>query len=268
MQSPSDSLKHIAIIMDGNGRWAGLRGHRRVFGHIRGAGKAKEAVQTCSEMGVPFLSLFAFSTENTSRPSEEVGFLIKLFEKILMEQSSLLRELNIRLNFLGDMTFFPQSARNKLSALVARSQGNTGLNLILALNYGGRQEIVQGMRQLAEEAQKGKIQPEEINETFADRLFPSSAFPPPDLIIRTGGEMRLSNFYLWSAAYSELYFTPTLWPDFSKEHFIQIIQKFFTKERKFGTVLSQRGIQGASVKNESGSAPARPSAEPPARERQ
>ena len=261
-QTSSDSLKHIAIIMDGNGRWAGRRGHRRVFGHIRGAGKAKEAVRVCSEMGVPFLSLFAFSTENAGRPPAEVDFLIKLFEKILMEQSSLLQELNIRLNFLGDMTFFPESARNRLSALVARSKENTGLNLILALNYGGRQEIVQGMKRLAEEARDGKIRPGEINETFAGRLFPSSAFPPPDLIIRTGGEMRLSNFYLWSAAYSELYFTPTLWPDFSREHFIQIIQKFFTKERKFGTVASQRGIQGAPVKSDGSAPPGRSSVKP------
>ena len=238
MQSSSsiNSLKHIAIIMDGNGRWARQRSHRRVFGHIRGAKRAREAIQTCSEMGVPFLSLFAFSTENACRPSEEVKSLMKLFEKILSEQSSFLKKLNARLHLLGDVSFFSKKVRDCLSKLVSQSRENTGLNLILALNYGGRQEIVQSMKKLVEEIQNKKIDPKDVDEAFTNQLFPSSIFPPPDLIIRTGGETRLSNFYLWSAAYSEIHFTKTLWPDFNKEHLSQIIQEFFTKERKFGSV--------------------------------
>ena len=234
--SPANSLKHIAIIMDGNGRWACRRGHRRVFGHIRGARRAREAVQTCSELGVPFLSLFVFSTENTCRPPAEVKFLMRLFEKILAEQSSLLETLNARLHLLGDMTFFSKNVRDCLSTLVSQSQGNTGLNLILALNYGGRQEIVQSMKKLVEKARKKQIAPKDVDEDFTNRLFPSSVFPPPDLIIRTGGETRLSNCYLWSAAYSEIHFTKTLWPDFNKKHLTGIVQKFFTKERKFGSI--------------------------------
>lgn len=236
MQSSPGSLKHIAIIMDGNGRWARRRGHRRVFGHIRGARRAREAVQTCSEKKIPFLSLFAFSTENALRPKEEVKFLVKLFEKILLEQKSFLKTLNVRLHLLGDISFFPKSVRDCLSALVSQSKKNKGLNLILALNYGGRQEIVQGMQKMAEEVQKRKIDPKDIDETFTARLFSSSVFPPPDLIIRTGGETRLSNFYLWSAAYSEIHFTKILWPDFNRVHLNKVIQKFFTKERKFGSV--------------------------------
>ena len=206
--------------------------------HIRGARRAREAVQTCSELGVPFLSLFAFSTENACRPMAEVKFLMKLFEKILAEQSSLLETLNARLHLLGDLTFFSKKVRDCLSALVSQSQGNMGLNLILALNYGGRQEIVQSMKKLAEEAQNKQIDPKDVDETFINRLFPSSAFPPPDLIIRTGGETRLSNFYLWSAAYSEIRFIRTLWPDFNKRHLMGIVQEFFTKERKFGSIAS------------------------------
>ena len=237
MQSSSNnSLKHIAIIMDGNGRWACQRGHRRIFGYIRGARRAKEVVKTCSEMGIPFLSLFAFSTENACRPKEEVQFVIKVFEKILVEQGSLLKALNARLHLLGDISFFSKKVRDSLSKLVSQTQGNTGLNLILALNYGGRQEIVHGMKQLMEEVKEGKINPKDIDETFIHPLFPSSVFPPPDLIIRSGGETRLSNFYLWSAAYSEIHFTKTLWPDFSKDHFTQIVQEFFSKERKFGSI--------------------------------
>ena len=241
MQSSLNSLKHIAVIMDGNGRWARRRGHRRVFGHIRGARRAREAIQTCSEMGIPFLSLFAFSTENALRPKEEVRFLVKLFKKILLEQKSLLETLNVRLHLLGDISFFPESVRDCLLTFVSQSKKNTGLNLILALNYGGRQEIVRGMKKMAEEAQKRKIDPKDIDEIFTARLFPSSAFPPPDLIIRTGGETRLSNFYLWSAAYSEIHFTNTLWPDFNRIHLNKIIQKFFTKERKFGSVAKHSG---------------------------
>ncbi|MCY4512876.1 MAG: polyprenyl diphosphate synthase [Bdellovibrionales bacterium] len=244
MQSSSNnSLKHIAIIMDGNGRWACHRGHRRIFGHIRGARRAKEIVQICSEMEIPFLSLFAFSTENACRPKEEVKFLIKLFEKILVEQGSFLKALNARLHLLGDITFFSEKVRDCLSTLVSQSRGNTGLNLILALNYGGRQEIVQGMKKVMEEVQNGKISPKTIDENFIHQLFPSSVFPPPDLIIRTGGETRLSNFYLWSAAYSEIHFTKTLWPDFSKAHFTQAVQEFFTKERKFGSITKHSRIK-------------------------
>ena len=242
-KSMKTSLKHIAIIMDGNGRWAGRRGHRRVFGHIRGARRAREAVQTCSELGVPFLSLFAFSTENACRPGAEVKFLMKLFEKILAEQSSLLETLKARLHLLGDLTFFSEKVRSCLSTLVSQSQGNTGLNLILALNYGGRQEIIQSMKKLAEEARTKQIDPQDVDEVFANRLFPSSAFPPPDLIIRTGGETRLSNFYLWSAAYSEIHFTKTLWPDFNKKHLTGIVQKFFTKERKFGSIADTPALK-------------------------
>lgn len=237
MPSSSDnSLKHIAIIMDGNGRWACRRGHRRIFGYIRGAGKAREVVKACSEMGVPFLSLFAFSTENAHRPKEEVQFLIKLFEKILVEQGSFLKTLNARLHLLGDVTFFSEKVRERLSTLVSQTRGNTGLNVILALNYGGRQEIVQGVKQLVKKVQEEKISLKDIDENLMHPLFPSSVFPSPDLIIRTGGETRLSNFYLWSAAYSEIHFTKTLWPDFNKNHFTQIVQEFFTKERKFGSI--------------------------------
>ena len=223
--------------MDGNGRWAEGRGHQRFFGHIRGARRAREMVQVCSEMKIPFLSLFAFSTENTLRPREEVQALMKLFRKILLEQGSVLKKLNVRLHLLGDITFFPTEIRNCLKTLVLESRQNTGLNLILALNYGGRQEIVRGMQELAKRTQKNPVSPEDIDENFTAKLLPSSEFPPPDLIIRTGGETRLSNFYLWSAAYSELCFSDILWPDFNQNHFTKIIQKFFKTDRKFGSAV-------------------------------
>ena len=223
--------------MDGNGRWAESRRHGRFFGHARGAKRARWLVELCSQLKLPYLSLFALSTENfLSRPQTEIFALQKLLERVLLKHSDFLMEKEIRLNFLGDLSVFPSSLKNLCESLRQKTKNNPGLNLILALNYGGRWEIVKAFKNWIEKIKENSQTVKKLNEEKLAPFFPSSQFPDPDLIIRTGGELRLSNFYLWSASYSELYFTKTLWPDFGKTDLDKAFKHFKKIRRRYGKI--------------------------------
>lgn len=227
-------LDHLAVIMDGNGRWAEQRGHRRIFGHVQGAKTARRVIKICARQGLRFLSLFALSSENVFRPQAEVAGLQKLLEKVFVKHSSFLMEEQIQLRIIGDVSVFPLALKKLINNLIEKTRQNKGLCLIVALNYGGRQEIIQAVKKVAQAAQKNQLQTKDIDEKRVSSYFESSAFPPPDLIIRTGGKVRLSNFYLWSSAYSELYFTKTLWPDFGTADLSKAFQSFAKTKRQFG----------------------------------
>ena len=227
-------LKHLAFIMDGNGRWAKKQNRKREFGHIQGAKQARALIKYCSELHIPFLSLFALSTENLLRPPKEVKALLNLLEKIFIKHASLLLKQQIKLHILGDLSAFPSSLQNLCHQLCEKTKQHKGLNLIVALNYGGRQEILKGIQKIAKKIEEKKIKAKDINEETLSSFLSSSLFPPPDLIIRTGGESRLSNFYLWSSAYSEIYFTKILWPDFDRSCLETALKKFQKTNRRFG----------------------------------
>ncbi len=231
-----DSLKHLAIIMDGNGRWASQRNHRRLFGHVKGAKTAQSIIFKCLDLKIPYLSLFTLSTENTLRPESEIRDLTHLFEKIIFKHTKQFIEKDIQLHILGDISIFPSKLQTDLKAIQKKTKSNKGLNLIVALNYGGRQEIVNGAKKLVQKIQSGDLKINELTESQFGELLSSSQFPTPDLIIRTGGNLRLSNFYLWSSAYSEFYFTETLWPDFDEKCLDLALQKYSVTERKFGVL--------------------------------
>lgn len=231
-------LEHLAVIMDGNGRWAEKKDRSRQFGHIQGAKQTRSLIQYCSELKIPFLSLFALSTENLLRPQKEVMALLKLLEKVLIKHSSLLMRKQIKLHILGDISVFPVNLQRLCQKLCEQTKHHKGLNLIIALNYGGRQEILKGIQKIIREIEQKKFQAKNLNENTLSAFFSSSPFPPPDLIIRTGGESRLSNFYLWSSAYSEIYFTKTLWPDFDKMCLEKALRKFQKTKRRFGKICN------------------------------
>ena len=223
--------------MDGNGRWAKSKNHRRFFGHVKGAKQAQKIVDICSQLKLPYLSLFALSTENfLSRPKAEISALQKLLERVLFKHFDFLMKRQIKLNFIGDLSVFSSSLKNLCENLSEKTKNNQALNLILALNYGGRQEVVQAFKNLRERIKENSVLAQSLDEKSIAPFFPSSGFPAPDLIIRTGGEQRLSNFYLWSASYSELYFTKTLWPDFGKEDLNKALEYFKNTRRNYGKV--------------------------------
>ena len=222
--------------MDGNGRWAKSKRHSRFFGHVKGAKKAQWLVEVCSQLKLPCLTLFALSTENLSRPHAEIKALQKLLEKVFLKHSDFLIKKQIKLNFLGDLSVFPSRLKNLCQNLCDKTKNNQGLNLILALNYGGKQEILQAFQKMAEKIKENSRAFESLSEESIKPFFSSSRFPDPDLIIRTGGEVRLSNFYLWSASYSELYFTKTLWPDFGQKDLSLALKHFENARRKYGKI--------------------------------
>jgi undecaprenyl diphosphate synthase len=226
--------KSIGIIMDGNGRWANQRHRPRIFGHIKGARVAKKIISACAESGVHALTLFAFSTENWLRPKQEVDFLFKLLHKNLLRERSNLVKQNIRLKVIGDLAGLPEQIVPTILKCEADTRENTGMLLTFAINYGSKWEITQAARRLAMLATQGKIKPELIDEEeFANQLT-TKGIPDPDLIIRTSGEQRLSNFLLWQAAYSEFCFTKTLWPDFNENELRQILSEYAGRQRRFG----------------------------------
>ena len=222
------------MIMDGNGRWAEKHNHERIFGHIRGAKTTRLIIQYCSQLKIPFVSLFVLSTENLSRPQTEVTGLKNLLEKVFLKHSDLLMKEQIKLNILGDLSIFSKNLQNLCKTLCEKTKDHQGLNLIVALNYGGRQEILKAVQKISKKIKQGEIQEKNLTEKSLSSFFSSSCFPSPDLIIRTGGQVRLSNFYLWSAAYSEFYFTETLWPDFNKACLNKALQNFHKSQRRFG----------------------------------
>lgn len=229
---------HVAIIMDGNGRWAKRRLMNRVRGHEKGGETVRRIVRTCREIGIPFLTLYAFSTENWARPKAEVMALMQLFKRFLQKERATMLENDIRLSAIGQIERLPLEVRTELEAVMAATASKSSLQLNLALSYGGRQELVEMTRRVAAQAVAGTLTPEAIDaDTVAANLY-TAGQPDPDLMIRTSGEMRLSNYLLWQLAYAELFVTDTLWPDFSREEFLNILVAFQRRDRRFGKVTS------------------------------
>ncbi len=228
--------KHIAIIMDGNGRWAKKRFFNRIKGHEKGAETVKTVVRICQEIGITYLTLFAFSTENWLRPKNEVMALMSLLKKFLVAEQENLMDKNIRLKAIGELEKLPEDVHETLMETITRTQNNGGLQVNLALSYGGRDEILQMVRKIAEKVHSGVMTPESISmEVVSNHLY-TQGIPDPDLLIRTSGEIRISNFLLWQIAYSEIFITETLWPDFGEDEFLAIIKNFQGRERRFGRV--------------------------------
>jgi undecaprenyl diphosphate synthase len=226
--------------MDGNGRWAKERHRPRIFGHIKGARVAKKIITHSVQMGLKHLTLYAFSTENWGRPEAEVSFLMRLLKRYLGRERAILLKQNIRFNVIGQFKDLPATVVEEIEKTIEQTQSNTGMQLTFALNYGGRQELVLLMASLAREVQKGLLTAEEITEDLVNERLISQSVPDPDLIIRTSGELRLSNFLTWQSAYSELYFTPVLWPDFSEADYAIALDSFRKRERRFGKTSEQQ----------------------------
>ncbi len=231
MQIPA----HIGIIMDGNGRWAKKRGLPRVMGHKKGTEATRAAVEKCGELGVEYLTLYVFSAENWHRPENETKFLMNLLIEMLRKEMNNLNKNNVQIHTIGDTQILPESARQELEEAIKKTASNTGLKLVLAISYGGRNEIIQAAKSFFNKLTPGDGSGiNSLNEEEFRKHFYMPELPDPELIIRTGGEKRLSNFLLWQAAYSELYFSETLWPDFGKKELTQAISDYNTRERRFG----------------------------------
>ena len=235
---------HIAIIMDGNGRWARERTLPRIAGHREGINSVREITQLCGEIGVKHLTLYTFSTENWQRPKAEVSALMTLLLKTINKEVKELHKNNVKFTVIGDLEMLPGSTRKGLQDGIDLTQNNEGLNLCLALNYGSRQEMIDAIQSLASKVQSGEMEPEEINEAiFSDALY-TKGIPDPDLLIRTSGECRLSNFLLWQSAYTEIFITDTYWPEFREEQLMDAITVYQLRERRFGKVSEQ--VQSSS----------------------
>lgn len=232
----SNSLKHIAIIMDGNGRWANKRAMSRLKGHEHGANAVREAIKGCRELGIPFLTLYAFSTENWKRPKEEVNHLMGLFRYFFKKEINELKSAGVKMNFIGNISKLPNDIQDLIEVAKSETAQNSDLVLTVALNYGGQEEIVQTARKLAQRVKDGELSPDEISEADFSSSIETAGIPDPDFILRTSGEKRLSNFLLWQCAYSELIFQDVLWPDFKKEHMELAIDEYYTRCRRFGAV--------------------------------
>ncbi|HEX3817787.1 MAG TPA: isoprenyl transferase [Chthoniobacterales bacterium] len=228
--------RHVAIIMDGNGRWAKERGLPRIKGHEQGAQAVRACVEGCGDLRIEFLTLYAFSAENWQRPKAEVAALMQLLERFLKEKTPELREKNVRLQAIGRLTDLPASCQKQLHKSIEETAANDGLTLILALSYGGRLEIIDGIKSLLHAVELGHIDRAMIDvEMFSKHLY-TRYYPDPDLLIRTSGEMRISNFLLWQLSYTEMYVTPKLWPDFTKEDLFDAVKEFGLRQRRYGGV--------------------------------
>jgi undecaprenyl diphosphate synthase len=236
---------HIAVIMDGNGRWAQRKGNSRIFGHKNGVVAVRETIEAAVELGIQYLTLYAFSTENWNRPVDEVNALMSLLVRTIEKEIGALTENNVRLHIIGDISSLPKQVQKQIAKAVEKTCNNSGLNLVLALSYSGRWEILNAIRKLAKDVKNNSIQPEELDCDSFTQYLTTSELPDPELLIRTSGEYRISNFLLWQIAYAELYFTNTLWPDFRKEHFYDAIVDFQKRERRFGKISEQ--IRSESV---------------------
>ncbi len=231
--------RHIAIIMDGNGRWAKKRNLPRVAGHKRGVESVRTAVETCIGLGVEVLTLYSFSTENWKRPQDEVSALMRLIVKSLQNETNEMHSNNIRLTTIGDTKSLPQIVQDELKQAEEKTAANTKMILNLALSYSGRWELVEAIKNISTQAVSGNIKPEEINEELISKYLTTSGMPDPDLLIRTSGELRISNFLLWQIAYSEIYSTEVLWPDFRCKNFLEAVKSYQKRERRFGLVSEQ-----------------------------
>lgn len=231
--------QHIAVIMDGNGRWAAEKGQDRLYGHYHGVESVRSILEGCSEIGIKYLTLYAFSTENWDRPKNEVDGLMELLVSTIRREVVTLNKHNIKLHVIGEINLLPEFAQKELREAVAETSGNTSFNLIMALSYSSRWELVNAVRNIALDVKAGKVEPEKINQDTLKSYLTTSAFPDPELMIRTSGEFRISNFLLYQLAYAELYFTDTRWPDFRKENLYEAIIDFQSRERRFGKTGEQ-----------------------------
>lgn len=237
--NPDKLPGHIAIIMDGNGRWAKKRGAARIFGHQNAIQAVRDAAEGCAELGVDYLTLYAFSTENWGRPLDEVNGLMSLLVSTIKNELPTLQKNNIRLKSIGDIESLPADARKNLEDAKQATQFNDGLTLILALNYSGRWELARAMKNMALDIKGGFINSQDVNEQLIEAYLDTRGIPDPELLIRTSGEMRISNFLLWQVAYTELYIPEVLWPDFRREHLYQAILEYQRRERRFGKISEQ-----------------------------
>ncbi len=229
--------RHIAIIMDGNGRWAKKKGAARIFGHRNAIQAVTDVTEGCGELGIKYLTLYAFSTENWGRPKDEVDGLMELLVNTLKKEISNLMDNHVLLKTIGDISHLPKACQRNLEEAIETTKNNTGLTVLLALNYSGRWEILKAIRKIVEEVKRGVLNSENIDERMFSNLLETAGIPDPELLIRTSGELRISNFLLWQIAYTELYITKTLWPDFRKEDLYEAIHSFQHRERRFGKVL-------------------------------
>jgi undecaprenyl diphosphate synthase len=231
--------RHIAIIMDGNGRWAKEKGEDRLFGHFHGVESVRNIVEGCAELGVQYLTLYAFSTENWDRPKDEVTGLMELLIDTIRQEVPTLNKNNIRLHVIGNFEMLPPDAKKELDDAIAETQNNTGLNLVMALSYSSRWELTDAVKRIAADVKNNNLKPEEITQETLQQYLSTAKFPDPELMIRTSGEFRISNFLLYQLAYAELYFTDTLWPDFRKENLYEAIIDYQQRERRFGKTAEQ-----------------------------
>ncbi len=231
--------KHIAIIMDGNGRWAKEKGEDRLFGHLNGVESVRNIVEGAAELGIQYLTLYAFSTENWDRPAYEVTGLMELLIETIRKEVPTLNKNNIRLHVIGDISMLPDLAKKELDEAIQETGKNSGLNLVMALSYSSRWEINNAVKKIAEAVKANTLQPGDINQAVVQQYLCTSQFPDPELMIRTSGEYRISNFLLYQLAYAELYFTSTLWPDFRKENLYEAILDYQSRERRFGKTSEQ-----------------------------
>jgi undecaprenyl diphosphate synthase len=245
MQSLKDKIdlnrlpRHIAIIMDGNGRWAQEKGQDRLFGHFHGVESVRNIVEACAELGIGYLTLYAFSTENWDRPAYEVTGLMELLVETIRKEVETLNKNDIRLHVIGDMSMLPDYARTELNEALEITSGNKGLNLVMALSYSSRWELSEAVKKIALDAQSGRLDPATITQDTLQQYLSTREFPDPELMIRTSGEYRISNFLVYQLAYAELYFTNTRWPDFRKENLYEALLDFQGRERRFGKTSAQ-----------------------------
>ncbi|MDZ8091293.1 MAG: isoprenyl transferase [Nostoc sp. DedQUE04] len=234
--NPQKIPQHIAVIMDGNGRWATSRGLPRIAGHRQGARTLKELLRCCKDWGIKALTAYAFSTENWQRPVEEVDFLMHLFERLLRRELAQMHQEGVRISFIGDLSALPKSLQMEMERSMTETLNNQAIHFTIAVNYGSRNEITRVCRQVAQLVQQGELSAQEVNESLVEQHLYTADTPEPDLLIRTSGEMRLSNFLLWQMAYTEMYFTDILWPDFNREAFHQALLSYQNRDRRFGQV--------------------------------
>ncbi|NMW21303.1 MAG: isoprenyl transferase [Chlorobiaceae bacterium] len=230
---------HIAVIMDGNGRWARSKGKTRIEGHVAGVDSVRDVVEACSQLGIKFLTLFTFSTENWKRPKNEITALMRLLVNVIGRESRKLHENDIRLNVIGEIDILPDKVRSTLKETMELTRNNNKLVLNIALSYSGQWDIVHACKAIALDIQSGRLKPEDVNEQIVSSYLSTASMPDPELLIRTSGEFRISNFMLWQSAYSEIYFTNTYWPDFRRSQLYDAILEFQSRERRFGQTSEQ-----------------------------
>jgi len=232
-------INHIAIIMDGNGRWAQQRGHERSFGHEQGVEAVRSVTEGATEMGIPYLTLYTFSTENWNRPKEEIDMLMRLLTRVIAKEVDTFMKNGVRLLTTGRMDTLPEECQKSMRDAEEITANNKNTTLILALSYSGRSELVDATKQIAHKAANGQINPDNIDESTLQQHLYHPEIPDVDLLIRTGGDLRISNFLLWEIAYAELFFSPIMWPDFRKDHLREIVDQFVSRERRFGKTGEQ-----------------------------